>query len=124
MSKKETRRISPSTLRDDRAGFAALQVTAGYAPAKADYTLDAVTALRDRMDALRVAETQAYAAAATARDEATEAEWKFHNAMLGVKAQVTAQYGPDSNEVQSLGLKKKSEYKSPTRRKPGGTSTT
>lgn len=28
-----------------------------------------------------------------------------------------AKYGSDSNEVQSLGLKKKSEYKTPMRRK-------
>jgi hypothetical protein len=28
-----------------------------------------------------------------------------------------AQFGPDSDEVAALGLKKKSEYKSPTRRK-------
>jgi hypothetical protein len=36
--------------------------------------------------------------------------------MLGVKAQVIAQYGHDSDEVQSLGLKKKSEHKRPTRK--------
>jgi len=33
-----------------------------------------------------------------------------------VKTQVRAQYGEDSNELAALGLKKKSEKKSPTRR--------
>jgi len=36
--------------------------------------------------------------------------------MLGVKAQVIATFGDDSNEVQSLGLVKKSERKRPTRK--------
>ena len=40
--------------------------------------------------------------------------------MLGVKDQVTAQFGRDSNEVQSIGLKKASERKAPQRKKPGG----
>jgi hypothetical protein len=37
--------------------------------------------------------------------------------MLNVKTAVTAQYGPDSNVIQSLGLKKKSDYRRPTRRR-------
>jgi hypothetical protein len=36
--------------------------------------------------------------------------------MLGAKDQVVAQYGDDSDAVQSLGLTKKSERKSPVRR--------
>jgi len=51
----------------------------------------------------------------TARDNAAAAEWEFHNAMLGVKDQIIAQFGKDSNQVQAIGLKKKSERKSPGR---------
>ena len=58
------------------------------------------------------------AALDTARDDAAAAEWAFHNAMLGGKDQVKAQFGDDSNELQSLGLKKKSEYKSPKANPP------
>ena len=36
---------------------------------------------------------------------------------LGAKDQVTAQYGPNSNQVQSVKRKKKIEYNSPTRPK-------
>jgi hypothetical protein len=36
--------------------------------------------------------------------------------MLGVKEQVVTQYGDDSDALQSLGLTKKSERKSPARR--------
>ena len=62
------------------------------------------------------AAVQAEAAAAAARDEAVAESWNFHNTILGVKDQVRAQFGPDSAELQSLGLKRKSEYKAPTRK--------
>lgn len=51
-----------------------------------------------------------------ARDAAVEAEWAFHNAVLGSKTQVDAQYGENSDQRQSLGRKKKSERARPTRR--------
>jgi hypothetical protein len=70
------------------------------------------------MSGARDAETQA-AALASARDKATAKEWEFHNTILGVKDQVMAQYGRNSDEVQALGLKKASERKAPTRRKTG-----
>jgi hypothetical protein len=34
---------------------------------------------------------------------------------------VVAQFGPDSNEAQAMKLKKKSEYKNPTRKGGGST---
>jgi len=56
--------------------------------------------------------------------QAATAEWEFHNMLLGVKDQVIAQYGKDSDQVstrstyqvQALGLKKKSERKAPARK--------
>jgi hypothetical protein len=49
-----------------------------------------------------------------ARDSANSAEWTFHNLVLGAKDQVIAQYVEDSDQVQAIGLKKKSEYKRPS----------
>jgi hypothetical protein len=66
----------------------------------------------------RDVEAQKQADLDAARDDSTAAEWAFHNAILGAKDQVIAQFGDDSNEVQSLGLKKKSEYKSPKTKPP------
>jgi hypothetical protein len=43
-------------------------------------------------------------------------EWEFHNIIPGVKEQVIAQFGKNSNQVQALGFKKKSEYKAPRRK--------
>ena len=60
----------------------------------------------------------AKAAADPARDEEVAAEWAFHDYILGVKTQVKAQFRDSSNELQALGLKKKSEYKSPSKKQP------
>ena len=66
---------------------------------------------------MRKTESQANAAADVARQAALRAEWFFHNLVLGAKGQVKAQYGEDSDEMKTIGLKKKSEYKRPVRRK-------
>ena len=68
------------------------------------------------MQAAQEAEINAQNALDSARDNAAAAEWDFHNTMLGVKDQVVAQYGKDSNELQSMGLKKASERKAPKRK--------
>jgi hypothetical protein len=116
----QTRRIKPDVLETDESGFAALQAMALYEPANQAYSLTAVNAAHGLMEGARREEAQAEAALAAARDNAVAKEWAFHNLMLGVKDQVTAQFGRDSNEVQALGLKKVSERKSPQRRTTEG----
>jgi hypothetical protein len=110
-------RLRPAQIEADRSSFAALQGIAGYAPVNPAYALAAITQLQAEMTGAQAAEAQAAAALATARDNAAAKEWEFHNRVLGVKDQVVAQFGRDSNEVQAIGLKKASERKAPTRRK-------
>lgn len=117
MSQNPTRRITPAVLQADKDGFDALKAIDNYAPANAAYSVAAITAARQKMEDKQLAETQAAAAASAARDEAADAEWDYHNVMLGAKEQVTAQFGSNSNEIQSIGLKKKSEYAKNTTRK-------
>ena len=116
----QTNRIKPAAIEADESGFAALQAMPGYAPANQAYALAAIMAAHASMQSAWTTESQAEAALAAARDNSVAAEWAFHNLMLGVKDQVRAQYGRDSNEVQALSLKKSSERKTPQRRKPGG----
>lgn len=121
MAKNQTRRIVSEVLRDDRKAFDALQGIANYNPVNPAYKVENIKAIRDRMEDLQREAIQAEAAAAAKRDAANAGEWEFHNSILGAKTQVEAQFGPDSDEFAALGLKKKSEYKSPTRRKePAG----
>jgi hypothetical protein len=112
-----SRWTSPAQLQADQDALIALRSISGYTPANAAYALPTVEAGLSNMKDMQDAELAAQNALASARDAAAAAEWEFHNMMLGVKEQIIAQYGKDSDQVQSLGLKKKSEYKAPKARK-------
>lgn len=112
----KSRRLNKATLQEDIDAYAALQAIGDYAPSNPDYALANVTASQQSMATKQTTEVQKQAAADAARDDAVAEEWTFHNNILGVKAQVRAQYGEDSNEYQSLGMKKKSEYRRGGRR--------
>ena len=116
MASDETKRLKPKLLTADEDSYEAWQAIANYRPNNADYAADLVKTHYQALQALQAAETQAEAAYKAARDNAVKGEWDFHNLMLGVKDQVASQFGRDSNELQALGLKKKSERKAPTRK--------
>ena len=67
------------------------------------------------MQSMRQKETELQAMLKAASDAARQAEWEFHNSILSMKEAVRVQFGPDSNAAQSIGYKKKSEYKRPRR---------
>lgn len=119
MAKNETKRLRPVLVSEDTDAFAALKNLVGYAPANPAYDVVTGNSKLTVMNNLRDTEAQAEAAYKAARDNANAAEWDFHNFMLGAKSQVIAQYGDSSNELQSLGLKKKTEYKSPSKKQGG-----
>ncbi|HEV7683063.1 MAG TPA: hypothetical protein VGO68_13120 [Pyrinomonadaceae bacterium] len=116
MGKNETRRLNPAVLAEDLEILAALKDVQNYTPANSAYAVTAIDAINNRRIAAHDTEVQTSAAAESARDDHVAVQWELHNALLGVKDQITAQFGKDSNEVQSMKLKKKSEYKNPTRK--------
>ena len=116
MAKNQNIRVTPAKMQVDLDSYTAWQGITTYAPANTAYAKVAVTAKYTALKAAQDAEIAAQVALATARDAATAAEWEFHNTMLAVKEQVIAQFGKSSDQVQSLGLKKKSEYKAPARK--------
>lgn len=116
MAKDETKRMMPSVIQADKDSFAALEANNDYAPANPAYAKTVIGTAQTEMNTAQRLESQAVAAAAAARDSAVAKEWNFHNLMLGAKDQVVAQFGRDSNEAQAVGLKKKSEYKTRTRK--------
>lgn len=116
MAQNQSRRLKPSILQADENVYAALLFIKTYTPANHAYSKDAVTTVRSDVASLRETEAKALAAVASTRAAAIAKEWEFHNLMLGVKAQVIAQFGIDSDELESLGRKKKSEYRRPGRK--------
>ena len=115
MAKDQTKRIPPATIEGDRNSLAALQAITNYQPVNPNFSTEALTTALSALSNAQRAETQAAAAAASARDAAVKKEWEFHNLVLGMRDQVAAQFGRDSNEIQAVGLKKISEYKSRAR---------
>ena len=119
MAKDQTRRLSPKKLQADKDSMAALAtLSPAYAPSNAAYSLVNMQGAQTTMTTAQNVEVQKQADADAARDAANTSEWSFHNKMLEAKKQVAAQYGSDSDQLQAIGLKKKSEYKKPTKKKP------
>jgi hypothetical protein len=116
MAKDESKRLSPSVMQGDISSFSALQSITNYNPANQAFNITALNAARSALLAAQQAEVQAAAAAAAARDDANAKEWAFHNLMIGAKDQVVAQFGRDSNEAQTVGRKKPSEFKTRARK--------
>jgi hypothetical protein len=123
MAKDEQKRLTSEKLQADLDVLTAVKALTNYTPANADYTLVKMEGIKTKLDASQAGEVVAKNAWEAARDDAVAQEWVFHNAMLEAKTQVEAQYGKNSNEYQSLGLKKKSEYKRPTRKPKAAPST-
>jgi hypothetical protein len=87
-----------------------------YNPARTDFSKSTLTGSLADMQAAQQSEVNAQNALDAARDAAVKAEWNFHDGILGVKRQVVAQYGDDSDQAQAMGLMKKSERKAPVRK--------
>lgn len=113
--KSKTRRRRPSEVKKDKYAYEAVQNIEGYKPSDPEASIEALDALVQLYQTKQKVEAQKEGEFKAARDNTVEAEYAFHQAIQKVKNQVKAQFGDDSNELQSLGLKKKSEYKTPKR---------
>jgi hypothetical protein len=117
---KQSRRIPPSQITEDGKDFAALKAISNYAPANSDYTVAAIEQAYQELQSARTAEVQADVAAKAARDKVVEKQANFHGLIIGARDQVMAQFGRNSDQAQSVGRKKPSEYKTPQRRSKKG----
>jgi hypothetical protein len=118
MAHDHSKPLKPSIIIADRESVAAVQDIADYAPANSSYSTQSLLAAQTEMDAKAVLAAQAEAAYKTARDEATAAAHRFHNMAVGMRDSIGAQFGKDSNQFQSVGRKKTTDYRKPTRRGP------
>ena len=112
-------RVQSHVLDDDIDAYLALLTIKHYAPNNPDHRIEAITAAYDTLRADEAHYIRIQVALDAARDALATSRQHFHTQMLSAKTQVRAQFGPDSNEVAALGLKKKSEHK-PRSRGPKG----
>ncbi|MBG1258479.1 hypothetical protein [Nostoc commune] len=112
-----TRRLRPQLISEDVTSWHGLQTIGTYETTRADASAINLQQAYKAMLAQQQAETEKLTLYRAAADAARLAEWEFHNAVLGMKEVVRGQYGLDSDQAQAVGLKKKSEYKRPSRKK-------
>lgn len=111
------KRLNKNILEKDIYSFHALKAISNYQPHKENLKISKLDEAYSEMTALQGEEAGKEGAYKAARDNCVAAEQNFHNLMLEAKEQVRAQFGSNSNELQSLGLKKKEERKAPGKRK-------
>lgn len=116
MAQIPTNRLSPMILDADRDTVLALQDMADYRPHNPTHDIESLTTLEAMLTQAEQAERRAQIALEAARDKAIAAAHAFHDATLGAKAEVIAQYGANSSAVQAIGLKRKSDRRRPSRR--------
>jgi hypothetical protein len=105
------RRLSKKEKQKDLDASDALETFEDYEPKNPAYSIANVKAKKTAMQAQQTSEVQAKVKAESEKDDAIDLEWEFHEMIQGVDTQAIAQYGEDSNQIQALGLKKKSDYK-------------
>jgi hypothetical protein len=110
-----TRRLPAKTIGADIDSLNGLGTVEGYTPVRPDASPKDLKASFATMQAMQQKETEQQAVLKAASDAARQAEWEFHNSILSMKGAVRAQFGPDSDEAQSIGYKKKSERNRPRR---------
>ncbi len=113
-------RFSRKVYNTDQAALDAIRDTEDYAPQKTAFSTERLNSLAAALESLLQDERRAMNKLDAVRDAKAQAAAELHEAILGAKQQVLAQYGSDSNEVQAIGLKKKSEYRRPPRRATTG----
>lgn len=118
MADPKTRQLTQDELQEDLDSFAGLEGVTGYDPANDDYKLVNGTALKTTMSASETKEVQDNAVFKASRDKKVADQWAFHDYVRNARIQVKAQFGENSDELQAVGLKKKSEYKSPKKKTP------
>ena len=118
-----TAKSRPSTpvLDADRNTLLSLQDLADYQPRNAANSIANLQKLETELTQAEQNVLRLRVALDTARARLVEKSQLFHAQILTAKDEVIVQYGSDSEEVQAIGLKRKSAYRRSTRRsQPSG----
>ena len=111
MAKRTTTRVTQRVLQLDQQIAKAVLGLKDYNPANKEFTSQKLQEALKQVEEATAAEHKAAEVLAKAKEQSAKLENAFHELVLGVKRQVLAQYGDDSDEITSLGMKKKSERK-------------
>lgn len=108
-------RISPLQLKNDIELIRALSGIDGYTPHNPAYSLESATVALEQLDKSETAVILAENALAAARSALLNDRNAVHKIAMGVKDEAVVLFGPDSDQIAALGMKKKSERSRPKR---------
>lgn len=106
-----SRRVPAKKITADITAYNGLDAVTGYVPSRSEASPKSLKSAYDKMLANQKQEDKVTAQMKQASDAARMAEVEFHDAVLAMKESVRGQFGPNSDEAQAVGYKKKSEYK-------------
>ena len=107
---KPDTRVTAQEADADIDSYLALKAIPGYTPHNAAHSVEAATAAYNELRAAEEDVLLAENALAAARDAVMEGRRALRNVILGAKNEVRVIYGVNSNELASLGIKKKSDH--------------
>jgi hypothetical protein len=110
-----SRRLSPDVITQDIQSLNGLKAIQDYQSIRSEASLDALQTAYQFMMLQKQLLTERQAAYKATADSLKQSEWAFHNAVLAMKESVRGQYGSDSNQVQTVGFKRKSNRKRPAK---------
>jgi hypothetical protein len=105
----ENTRVSVKQVLKDIESYHAFGTMTDYRANNAENSREAAEAAYETLRAAEQHAVTTQAAASSAADALTNARRDFHGVILGIKNEARALYGPSSDQVAALGLKKKSE---------------
>ena len=111
-----SRRIPSKTISADITSYHGMGAITNYISTRPEASAKNLERAYASMIAKQKSEAELTANMKSAADAARQAEVEFHAAVLAMKESIRGQYGPNSDEAQAVGYKKKSEYKRPRRR--------
>jgi hypothetical protein len=110
-----SRRVSQKVITADIAAYHGLSTVVGYIPIRSEATPVGIKDAYEVMLEKQKKETELATQLKASTDAARQAEVNFHSTVLAMKESIRGQFGPNSDEAQAVGYKKKSEYKRPRR---------
>ena len=109
------KRIPQPTLDADIETLRALSGIDGYTPHNPAYSLESAMTALQRMTESETALIHAENAVAAARSALLNERSTVHKIALGAKDEAIVLFGPDSDQIVALGMKKKSDRNRPRR---------
>lgn len=103
--------LPPGVIAEDRASLDAIRDIPDYTPSNLAYSVSSLSELDAALKSAQLEVERLRLAHNAARRRLIQLHWAFHTNVIGARGAIVSQFGPDSDQVQAVGLKRKSDYR-------------